>query len=88
MPRNVWLLVIGAFINITGSSLIWPLNTIYMHDHLGQSLSVAGFVLMINAGANVLGNLVGGYLFDKIGGYKSIMLGIIITVVSLCGITF
>ena len=87
MPKNVWLLVIGAFINITGSSLIWPLNTIYMHDHLGQSLSVAGFVLMMNAGATVLGNLVGGYLFDRFGGYKSIMLGIVITVVSLIGIT-
>lgn len=87
MPKNVWLLVIGAFINITGSSLIWPLNTIYMHDHLGQSLSVAGFVLMMNAGATVLGNLVGGYLFDKFGGYKSIMFGIAITVVSLIGIS-
>lgn len=87
MPRNVWLLIVGTFINITGSSLLWPLNTIYMHDHLGQSLSVAGFVLMMNAGATVLGNLVGGYLFDKIGGYKSIMFGIIISVVSLIGIT-
>ncbi|MCM3387407.1 MFS transporter [Ureibacillus chungkukjangi] len=87
MPKNVWLLVIGTFINITGSSLIWPLNTIYMHDHLGQSLSVAGFVLMMNAGATVLGNLVGGYLFDKFGGYRSIMLGISITVFSLIGIT-
>lgn len=87
MPRSVWLLVIGAFINITGSSLIWPLNTIYMHDHLGQSLSVAGFVLMMNAGATVLGNLAGGFLFDKIGGYRSIMLGIFITVISLIGIT-
>ncbi|MDN4493739.1 MDR family MFS transporter [Ureibacillus aquaedulcis] len=87
MPKNVWLLVIGAFINITGSSLIWPLNTIYMHEHLGQTLSVAGFVLMMNAGATVLGNLVGGYLFDRFGGYKSIMLGIFITVLSLIGIT-
>ncbi|RUL56543.1 MDR family MFS transporter [Lysinibacillus antri] len=87
MPKKVWLLVIGTFINITGSSLLWPLNTIYMHDHLGQSLSVAGFVLMINAGATVIGNLIGGKLFDKIGGYKTIMLGIFITVFSLIGIT-
>lgn len=87
MPRSVWLLVLGTFINITGSSLIWPLNTIYMHEHLEQSLSVAGFVLMINAGATMFGNLVGGYFFDKFGGYKSIMFGIFITVISLIGIT-
>lgn len=87
MPKKVWLLVIGTFINITGSSLLWPLNTIYMHDHLGQSFSIAGFVLMINAGATVIGNLIGGQLFDKIGGYKTIMLGILVTIISLVGIT-
>ncbi len=42
---------------------------------------------MVNAGATVLGNLVGGRLFDKLGGYQSIMFGIIITVISLIGIT-
>jgi hypothetical protein len=38
-------------VNVTGSSFLWPLNTIYIHDHLGKSLSVAGVVLMLNAAA-------------------------------------
>ena len=87
MPKSVWLLVIGMFLNTTGNSFLWPLNTIYMHNHLGKSLSIAGLVLMINAGAGVLGNLIGGYLFDKIGGYYSIMTGIVITLVALTGMT-
>ena len=88
MPKAVWFLIIGMFINTTGNSFLWPLHTIYMHDHLGQTLTMAGFVLMINAGAGVVGNLLGGYLFDRIGGYKSIMFGIILSMTSLLLLTF
>ncbi|HEY2421753.1 MAG TPA: MFS transporter [Neobacillus sp.] len=88
MPRALWLLIIGMAVNVTGSSFLWPLNTIYIHDHLGKSLSVAGVVLMLNSGASVIGNLYGGGLFDKIGGYKSIILGISITLAALVGLTF
>jgi MFS family permease len=88
MPRALWLLIIGMAVNVTGSSFLWPLNTIYIHEHLGKSLTVAGIVLMLNAGASVAGNLFGGALFDKIGGYKAILLGIGITVAALIGLTF
>ncbi|RJR12521.1 MFS transporter [Candidatus Parcubacteria bacterium] len=87
MPKALWLLVVGMAINVTGASFLWPLNTIYIHDILGKSLSVAGLVLMVNAGASVIGNLIGGYLFDKIGGYRSILLGISITITALIGMT-
>lgn len=88
MPRAVWLLIIGMLLNVTGNSFLWPLNTIYIHDHLGKSLTVAGLVLMANASAGVIGNLLGGFLFDRIGGYKSIMWGSIISIVALIGLVF
>jgi MFS family permease len=88
MPRILWLLIIGMAVNVTGNSFLWPLNTIYIHDLLGKSLSVAGFVLMLNSGASVVGNLIGGYFFDKLGGYKSILLGIGITLLALISLTF
>ncbi len=87
MPKKLWLIVIGMVINVTGSSFLWPLNTIYLHNHLGKSLSVAGLVLMANAAATVVGNLAGGYLFDKIGGYRSILTGAIISLAALTGLT-
>ena len=34
IPRSVWWLVIGMALNITGSSFLWPLNTIYMKEEL------------------------------------------------------
>ncbi|WP_213423572.1 MDR family MFS transporter [Bhargavaea massiliensis] len=88
MPRSVWLLVIGMFVNTVGNSFIWPLNTIYMHDHLGKSLSVAGLVLMANSAAGIVGNMLGGFLFDRIGGYRSVLTGILISLVALVGLVF
>ncbi|MGF7013178.1 MFS family permease [Ornithinibacillus bavariensis] len=75
MPKFIWLLVIATTISVTGGSFLWPLNTIYMHNELGKSLAFAGFILMFNQGANIVGNLVGGILFDKYSAYKTILLG-------------
>ncbi len=75
MPKKVWYLVIGMFLNTVGSSFLWPLNSIYIHNHLGKSLTIAGVVLMFNSLAAVFGNLLGGFLFDRIGGYKTILVG-------------
>ena len=86
MPKSVWFLIVGMLVNTTGNSFLWPLNAIYMHDYLGKTLAVAGFVLMLNSAAGVVGNLIGGYLFDQMGGYKAIMLGIFLTVVTLVGL--
>lgn len=86
MPKQAWLLIIGMIINVTASSFLWPFNTIYIHNYLGKSLSVVGMALMINSLAAAIGNLAGGYMFDKWGGYKSILTGIIITLVSVAGL--
>ena len=87
-PKALWLLIIGMVINVMGASFLWPLNMIYIHQELGKSLSVAGLVLMMNSGAGVIGNLIGGRLFDRIGGYKTIVLGISITMTSAFTLAF
>src|SRR5690625_1152994 len=75
MPRYIWLLVIATTISVTGGSFLWPLNTIYMHNELGESLAFAGVVLMFNQKAAIVGNLMGGVLFDKYSPYKTILYG-------------
>ncbi|QWU16152.1 Predicted arabinose efflux permease, MFS family [Paenibacillus sophorae] len=80
-----WL-VIGSILNNAGISFIWPLNTIYMHDHLGKSLAVAGLVLLIDSITTLIGNFFGGRLFDRIGGYKTVLLGLFISIISLTGL--
>ncbi|PKR77249.1 MFS transporter [Halalkalibacillus sediminis] len=87
MPKRVWLLIIGMAINVTGASFIWPLNTIYMHHELGKSLAFAGMILLFNQGAAIIGNLVGGTLFDRIGGYRTVLTGGVITLLSALTLT-
>ncbi len=88
MPRPLWLLVIGMVLNVTGASFLWPVNTIYIHEHLDKSLTVAGIVLMCNSGAGVLGNLAGGLVFDRLGGYRAILTGVSVTLAALIMLVF
>ncbi|WP_203624541.1 MULTISPECIES: MFS transporter [unclassified Lacticaseibacillus] len=74
-----WLFL-GSLITNTGISFIWPLTTIYMHEYLGESLTVSGIVLFFNSVAMMLGNLIGGRLFDRWSPYRTILTGIALDV--------
>ena len=84
----IWILAIGMTINVTGNSFLWPLNTIYITEVLQQSMSTAGFVLMLQQGAGIFGNLTGGWLFDKWGGKKSIVIGILLSTINVVSLAF
>lgn len=88
MPKQIWLLVIATTINVTGSSFLWPLNTIYIHNELGKSLAFAGFILMFNQAASIIGNLLGGALFDRYSAYKTILAGTFIATVAAIILSF
>lgn len=76
-----WLFL-GYLITNTGSSFIWPLTTIYMHEYLGESLTTAGIVLFFNSLFMVIGSTVGGKLFDTWREDVTILLGIFLTTAS------
>ncbi|MED4833283.1 MFS transporter, partial [Geobacillus stearothermophilus] len=86
MPRALWWLLVGMALNVTGASFLWPLNTIYLHEQLGQPLVVAGAVLMLNSGGSVIGSLLGGMLFDRIGGFRTLVSGACLTMAALVGL--
>lgn len=88
MPKQLWLLVIATTINVTAGSFLWPLNTIYMHNELGKSLAFAGFILLLNQGANVIGNLIGGTLFDRYSAYKTLLYGTFLTLIATILLAF
>lgn len=88
MPKYIWLLAIATTISVTGGSFLWPLNTIYMHNVLGNTLAFAGFVLMLNQAATIIGNLIGGILFDKFSPYKTILSGTAVAMAAATGLMF
>lgn len=78
MQKNLrlrWLLI-GALIVNTGSSFIWPLTTVYMHDYLHKSLTISGWVLFFYSIIMVVGNYIGGFLFDRWSRYKTMLVGV------------
>lgn len=77
-----WLLI-GSLITSTAMSFIWPLNTIYMHNTLHQTLTVAGIVLGVNQLATMLGNWLGGILFDQWSIYYTSLVGVTINILAL-----
>lgn len=81
-------LFIGSFLSNTGISFIWPLTTIYMHDYLGKSLTIAGLVLFINSLFTMLGTNIGGYLYDKWSHYYTVLIGTILVTFSSAMLIF
>lgn len=73
--RLIWLFA-GSLIINTGISFIWPVTTIYIHNYLHETLTIAGIVLFINSAFTMFGNAIGGWLFDHWHPYQTILLGV------------
>lgn len=76
-PKNLKVLLIAMLINSTGMAFLWPLHTIYMTQGMGKTLSEAGFVLMLHSGAEIVGSFLGGYLYDRIRGKRTLLLAVL-----------
>ncbi|WP_144550471.1 MFS transporter [Bacillus sp. X1(2014)] len=76
-PKNLKVLLIAMLINSTGMAFLWPLHTIYITQGMGKTLSEAGFVLMLHSGAEIVGSFLGGYLYDRIRGKRTLLLAVL-----------
>lgn len=99
LSRSTWWLSLVMLINRSGTMVV-PFMTMYMTQHIGVSLSRAGFVMSLFGAGAVLGALIGGKLADRFGAYyvqlstlagggiMFILLGQMRTYSSICIITF
>ncbi|KAB2862225.1 MAG: MFS transporter, partial [Exiguobacterium chiriqhucha] len=76
MPISVWILVIAMALNTTAASFLWPFNTLYINGYLGESMTLAGVALLVNSALAIAGNYIGGTLFDRIGGKRTLILSV------------
>lgn len=82
-PRIIWLMSLGVVVSAVGESFFWPLTTTYVHQALGQTLAMAGVVLLLQFSACLIGNLAGGMLFDRWSGRKTMILAVLTSIVLL-----
>ena len=63
---KLFWLAVGNLIASTGSSFMWPMTTIYMHNYLHESLTVAGIVLFLDSLLMIGGSYFEGYIYDHL----------------------
>ncbi|WP_172187778.1 MFS transporter [Lentilactobacillus kribbianus] len=81
------VLIYSLLLN-AGAAFMWPLVTVYMHDYLGKSMSLAGIVLFLMSMMMVLGSYVAGVLFDKWSPYKTAVLSILTSTIGIAILVF
>lgn len=74
---------LASLLNNTGAAFLWPLTTMYLHDYLRQSLTTAGFVMLIMSIAMMSGNYLGGWLFDHWQQYQTALLGVSLSTIAI-----
>jgi len=83
IPRPVLVLIIGGFIQSVGNSLMWPLNSLFMHTVLGRTLTEAGSLLAIQSAVSLLGQFMSGFLADRFGPKRIMLIGLAGAVLSV-----
>jgi predicted MFS family arabinose efflux permease len=68
LSRSTWWLAVVMLVNRSGTMVV-PFMTMYMTQHIGVSISKAGFVMSLFGTGAVIGALIGGKLTDKYGYY-------------------
>jgi len=68
LSRSTWWLSLVMLINRSGTMVV-PFMTMYLTQHLGVSISKAGFVMSLFGLGAIVGALIGGKLTDKLGYY-------------------
>ncbi len=58
-----------------GAAFMWPLTTVYMNQTLGESLTTSGTVLLFMSLLMIVGNYIGGIMFDRWSPYLAGLIG-------------
>ena len=83
IPRPILVIILGGFIQSVGNSFMWPLNSLFMHNVLGRSLTEAGMLMAAQALVTLIGQFISGFLADKFGARRIMLFGLICAVLSV-----
>src|ERR687886_3073256 len=67
LPRQLWVVQAGIFLNYLGWGGVMPFEIIYLHQERGFSLDVAGLVVGTVTGLAVASAPIAGPLIDRLG---------------------
>ncbi|MDX6494477.1 MAG: hypothetical protein QOE17_463 [Gaiellales bacterium] len=67
LPRSVWLLESGGFVDSFGTGLVFPFIVLYLHDVRHVSVATAGFFVAVRGASGFGLAPIGGLLADRLG---------------------
>jgi len=62
---------------------MWPLNSLFMHNVLGRSLTEAGTIMGLQSACSLVGQFMSGFLSDRFGARKMLTLGLCTAILDL-----
>jgi MFS family permease len=74
LPRDVYVLELGALVNAFGNGVVLPFLLIYLHNVRGIPFGLAGSAAAVQSAAALGSGFLGGTLSDRIGP-KRVLLG-------------
>ena len=78
LPRSIWTLEFGTFVNFFGSGLAFPFLLIYLHNVRGFGYGTAGLVVATLGVVGVVAGPAVGPLIDRIGGRRTLAAALLI----------
>ncbi|MBP2001865.1 MFS family permease [Paenibacillus shirakamiensis] len=82
-PKEVKVFLLASLINAAGSALMWPLITMFIFKELGRTMTDAGLAIMIHSLGGIVGQLLGGALYHRIGVKRLIVGSLILNALAL-----
>jgi len=75
LPRRLWLVEVGIFVNMLGYGAVLPFEIIYLHEGRGFGLGAAGLVVGAITGVAVVTAPMAGPLIDRFGARAAVAWG-------------
>ncbi len=81
LPRAVWILEVGTFVNFFGSGIAFPFLLIYLHNVRGFGLATAGLVVATLGLVGIAAAPAVGPLIDRVGGRRTLAAALLIAAI-------
>ncbi len=81
-PRKFWIVVLVAFIDRIGGTLLFPFFSLYITKKFGIGMTQAGIILGVLSAFGLIGSMAGGALTDRFGRRRLILFGLVFSAIS------
>jgi MFS family permease len=88
LPRELWVVELGIFLNYVGWGSVLPFEVIYLHDGRGFGLGTAGLIVGVVTGLAVVAAPVAGVAIDRVGARATAVAAGVLLTAGYAGLAF